>query len=626
MVIQPGYSLRIGNQVIRSCPMAEVSERRYEGFEAVSWMLTFTGDGRTRISDLYDCDIELPLPEALHRIPGCRFHDGSTKIIAMRGCDGNGYDGRFGAAYNTSSVLSAEEFRLYSDYLDDGDSKTYMSRGGRSSDLLMPFFEINQGNEGYFVCVGWTGGWRAEFSRLPGGVRVRAGLKSTGFILDAGEKVRTASILVMAYHTGSDDGAVQFRRLITRYFNALGSVGFTAYESWGGLTSDMIVSRLQEIRKHGIRCDMSWLDAGWHGHNPQPSEGNFDPVWARYTGDWRINPYAHPDMLQEVRRASEDAGMRMMLWFEPERVIASVPEVREHPDWFLEWPDADLNDPYRSVLLNLGNRKALEHLYETLCAHIEKLRLRVYRQDFNTDPAPAWERADGNNVGVTEIRHINALYELWDRLRKRFPDLMIDNCSSGGRRIDVETLRRSIPFFRSDYQCIFDFDPDVTQAQHVNLSRYLPAHGANCKTVGDTYAARSSYSACWGVAMWAIVRQEMTEDNFRWLKERCEEFREIAPFYMGDFYNLGSATCDDTAWAAYEYVLGEEALLLVFRRSNSPLDRAVFRLKGLNDQAEYRAVCRDNGQELTVEKGYIQVDMDTPYSSRIFRISPYPEP
>jgi hypothetical protein len=42
---------------------------------------------------------------------------------------------------------------------------------------------------------------------------------------------------------------------------------------------------------------------------------------------------------------------------------------------------------------------------------------------------------------------------MWDELRQRHPKLTIDNCASGGRRIDLETCSRSYPLWRSDTQC-----------------------------------------------------------------------------------------------------------------------------------------------------------------------------
>ena len=53
--------------------------------------------------------------------------------------------------------------------------------------------------------------------------------------------------------------------------------------------------------------------------------------------------------------------------------------------------------------------------------------------------------------GIAEIKYINGLYATLDELLDRFPGLVIDNCASGGRRLDYEMCRRSVPLFRTDY-------------------------------------------------------------------------------------------------------------------------------------------------------------------------------
>jgi len=617
-MVQPGYSWKMDGEKVFGHPFARVETETYEGFDAISWVLHFTGDGKTRITNLLDCDVELPLPQAEERTPGCVYRYGHTRIDTMSGCSGDWY----GRDYNQSADRSAQEFRIQPDYMETGMVYTYECRGSRSSDGLMPLFDISVGEEGYVIALGWTGGWQARFERTRTGMRVQAGLKNTDFVLDAGETVRTMRVLVMAYHNGCDDGAQQFRRLLCRHYNGLGDRGFLAYESWGGLTSEAIVERVNTLKQWKIPCNMSWMDAGWHGENPKPSHGNFDPAWAAYTGDWRINPYAHPDMLQEVRKASEEAGMRIMLWFEPERVIASTKDAQEHPERYLEWPDSDKNNPLRDVLLNLGDPQARKYITETICEHIRDLNMGCYRQDFNTDPTNVWEAHDGDNRGITEIRHINGLYAMWDEIRARFPGIMIDNCASGGRRIDLESLRRCVPFFRTDYQCMFDFDPEVSQSHHASLSRYFPAHGCVSKIVSDTYAARSSYSACWGAACWAITRQQMNENDLAWLRDTAEEFQALAPYFTGDFYCLGSRTNDDTAWAAFEYVKNGEILLMVFRRKNSPMEQATFAIRGLDENKQYKVICRDNGQELALLDGKLTLHLDAPYTSRVYHILP----
>ena len=65
----------------------------------------------------------------------------------------------------------------------------------------------------------------------------------------------------------------------------------------------------------------------------------------------------------------------------------------------------------------------------------------MYRNDFNLDPLGFWRGADApDRQGITEIRYVEGQYAIWDELLRRgIPGCAIDNCASGGRRIDLET-------------------------------------------------------------------------------------------------------------------------------------------------------------------------------------------
>ena len=107
---------------------------------------------------------------------------------------------------------------------------------------------------------------------------------------------------------------------------------------------------------------------------------------------------------------------------------------------------------------------------------IEQNGIDYYRQDFNMEPDKYWARYDEpDRIGMKEIRHIEGLYAFWDYLLERFPGLLIDNCASGGRRLDLETIKRSAPLWRSDYYH-YD-DPDGYQCHNFGLSFFLPFHG-----------------------------------------------------------------------------------------------------------------------------------------------------
>ena len=100
--------------------------------------------------------------------------------------------------------------------------------------------------------------------------------------------------------------------------------------------------------------------------------------------------------------------------------------------------------------------------------------LDVFRQDFNMDPLDYWNAKDvPGRTGMTQVKHVTGHLAFWDELRKRHPQLWIDSCASGGRRNDLETMRRSVPLLRSDYQ----FEPTGNQCQTYGISLWLPYFG-----------------------------------------------------------------------------------------------------------------------------------------------------
>ena len=68
------------------------------------------------------------------------------------------------------------------------------------------------------------------------------------------------------------------------------------------------------------------------------------------------------------------------------------------------------------------------------------------------DPGPVWRGMDAaDRVGIAEAKHITGLYKFLDDMRARFPDILQENCASGGRRIDLEMISRAHTYCRSDY-------------------------------------------------------------------------------------------------------------------------------------------------------------------------------
>ncbi|MDR3644730.1 MAG: alpha-galactosidase [Clostridia bacterium] len=578
------YALPDGLTIVQSL-------REYPAYGACEWVLNFTNNSSERsglISELNDCDASIEFEyDAPPVKPGFRVKDGTAKIFNPAG-----------------SNLARDEFCSKEQFILPGQTQKYANTGGRSSQGIAPFFDVNRQDKGVICAIGWTGQWQAAFQRNDNSVNIKTGIEAVAFRLLPGEKIRTSSIVLMTYEHGQNNGHNQFRRLVREHFSLIGKPGRPqngplCTMSWGAVPSENMISRIKTIAKHQFGFEYYWIDAAWYGAADGCSPSEFEGDWGTQTGNWQVNSKTHPDGLKDVAKAVKDNGMKFLLWIEPERVISTNPTPQKHPDWFFKIPgDAEEKQTW---LLNLGNPEALEGTIELISGFIEELGLDCYRQDFNTDPLPYWRKNDEpERAGMNEIKHVMGLYKFWDTLLTRFPHLLIDNCASGGRRIDIELLRRSIPLWRSDYQCTWDCDPETTQTHNSGISWWLPysGTGAGC-VMGDTYRTRSTYTAAlttnyWGYEDWDISDAQPLE----WVKRSNEEYKRARPYFSCDYYPLLPPSMDDSNWTAWQYDRPEEkdGIVMAFRRPKSPCEAAAFELGGVKSGSTYRFEDADTGE------------------------------
>ena len=115
----------------------------------------------------------------------------------------------------------------------------------------------------------------------------------------------------------------------------------------------------------------------------------------------------------------------------------------------------------QSVLYDLGYPPAQQYMAQYLSECVASFGLDVLRMDFNIDPAASWlmkdamqaaqaRRAAGPQTGLSEAQHVEGLYAMWGSILADHPGILLDNCASGGRRIDLETAALAVPLWQSD--------------------------------------------------------------------------------------------------------------------------------------------------------------------------------
>ena len=196
-----------------------------------------------------------------------------------------------------------------------------------------------------------------------------------------------------------------------------------------------------------------------------------------------------------------------------------------------------------------------------------------------------WRAADkADRQGLCEIRYVEGLYAMWDELRKRHPGLAIDNCASGGRRIDLETVSRSYPLWRSDTQCGGRAAPVQDQVQTAGISLYVPLHSAGCWGF-DPYTFRSV--ATTGANICPDTRAKDFPTALA--KAAVAEAKRLRPLYLGDYYPLLPIGLDESHWCGWQFHRPElgRGLAMFFRRPRSPYAAADVSLRGLEPKATY---------------------------------------
>jgi alpha-galactosidase len=333
------------------------------------------------------------------------------------------------------------------------------------------------------------------------------------------------------------------------------------------------------------------MDAGWYPRNAWPE-----------TGTWEVDRERFPRGLKAISDYVHARGMELIVWFEPERVTKGSWLAEHHPEWIL---GDGKNRPGGTGggLFNLGDPAAAAWMLERVDRIMTEEGVDLYRQDFNMDPLGCWRANDAaDRQGITEIRHVTGYLAYWDELLRRHPGMFIDSCASGGRRNDLETLRRAVPLLRSDYQS-FTADPGYAhgnQGHTYGLSAWIPYHGQGLYFGPDDflYAARSYLSLCYGVG--ADVRigpNGLRRSDVDWavIRKAQDDFRRVAAYMLGDFYPLTAYSLDDRDWMAWQFDDPEAGAGMVqaFRRKDSPFLAARFPLHGLDPAATYEVTDLD---------------------------------
>jgi Alpha-galactosidase len=320
--------------------------------------------------------------------------------------------------------------------------KSIQSKGGRTCIGASPYLCIREKNTGNGIAVHLVP--RSDWKLSVEGLRI--GSESPHAILEAGfndpgmsyhvkpgESVLLSELVITELPDGKPEAAAPILHtyMLQKTEYRCPKIIPIEYNTWifefDRLDEHHLLKQLEVAKEIG--CEVFTIDAGWYGQ----SEGN----WIAQIGDWRekLNGAFYGKMKQFANKVRM-SGLKFGIWIEPERYGRNVPVVQEHPEWFID-------EGTEHVYPDLQKKEAYDFVYETLCNTIDR---------YDAD----WIKLDFNNVlgrdpyGMAHAGYLDSLYRMVDRLQLEYPGIIIENCASGGMRLDLESFKHYDIFFPTD--------------------------------------------------------------------------------------------------------------------------------------------------------------------------------
>jgi alpha-galactosidase len=483
------------------------------------------------------------------------------------------FAGRNGAVYHgNGDFYSNDGYTWETAVIEGRDPLEVSPNGGRPCDGAFPYFRLLFEGCGLTLAIGWPGQWHAQFSDADGGISVKAGQERTDMRLMPGETVRTPRITLMGW-AGDEAHAVNLWR---RWYRAhvmprpggqpapplLSASGTDEGIEFTAATEANQLEYQRRWAAQGVDYDVWWIDAGWY-----PCTGRDGKRDWTITGTWHTDPDRFPDGLARVSQGATEHGAKLLLWFEPERVFPGTELAEKHPDWALAKPRSEADEgqrPHRTLsrLLDLSNPACQAWLTDYVSGLITTYGIGIYRQDFNFPPLDYWRAHDAEDrQGITENLHVQGYLAFWDELLERHPSLLIDSCASGGRRNDLETMRRSVPLHYTDWgygqhptkldfhRTMFEWLPyfketslswDIAEATQEGLDA----------SDGDSFAFHCALAPMMAPA----VDIKRPDNDFATVRKMVDVWRSIAGILLdGDYYPLTPPGRSGKEWVIWQF-------------------------------------------------------------------------
>ncbi len=474
--------------------------------------------------------------------------------------------------------------------------KTVSSTRGITSHQHSPFFAVLQAGatetdgEVYGFNLIWSGNFsieceKDEWDRLR--VVIGEKLMHGGARLESGESFCSPEVVAVYSANGLGEMSRKFHKLYRerlinpRFVDTVRPIVINSWESVVFKISEQVMFEFIEGAK-GLGIDMVVLDDGWFG-----KRDNDDCS----LGDWVVDKRKLPNGLKTIIEKCKECGMKFGLWFEPEAISPDSDLYRAHPDWAIATKGREGMQFRQQFVLDFSKKEVVDYVFEAMKTVLENNDISYVKWDMNRPITDAANAKLYHN-------YVLGVYELYERLTKSFPDLLIEGCSGGGGRFDGGMLYYSPMIWTSD-------NTDAwcrAKIQH-STSLCFPLqtmsnHVSACPNIqtGRTipFATRGAVASLGALGYELHIAKATESDREEVVRQTAAYKKDAALILTGDLYRLVSPYGEKEFCQLVVAADQSKAYMVYVRKEGQPyIKMDKIRLQGLDENATYLIVERN---------------------------------
>lgn len=496
------------------------------------------------------------------------------------------------------------------------------ARTGYPNHQIAPYFALDKDakeNSGkvWFGTLNWCGNHKMVVDRNEwGNVYVTAGINDYDFSypLNSGE-IFSAPVFTFGYTEDGFGGAARtlhnYQRLYVSPQKHTDTALPVLYNAYAAFELDIDAEKLMALSEKAakIGAELFVVDDGWYGESPD----NICDF-----GDWTPHTTKFPDGLKPLIEKVNSLGMKFGLWIEPEMTSKTSKLYKEHPDWLLGCEYCEQKPLIGNrLVLNLAKEEVFEHIKNVLYKLLSENNIEYLKWDSNRSISQQdWIEQQPENKQKVWYEYFKNVYWLFEFINTNFPDVIIENCASGGGRAEIGLAKYSSRINRSDNQ-----DPRDVMFLHdgftyMHRPKFAGGGGHISKSpsgINQRYTPLRyrAHMAMLGSLAVGMDLRNMTDDELDEVKYYIEQYKSIRHITQcGELYKL--VTPENGEYCVYQYVTRDksESVVLIFGLNISfAKNFPRLLLEGLDETKRYKIqVLPDAKGERNAECKYMSGD------------------